>query len=213
MKKINVFSQVFYHFEIDSELIRETLELVEKEVYTRDFKHRTTLTHLHKKKEYKNLIDSLDKCLLDAQSQISFDCEYLKIVRLWANRSFITERHYRHIHQNSLISGILYLTPSESCTNFYLPNIWSCPNLKIDTEFDYQLLGLFKGENRYVKYSHTTKPGDLILFPSWIPHDVDAHDNEDDRYTIAFNVFPGGRIGSHEDNGPPIEWNVSIDVR
>ena len=40
--------------------------------------------------------------------------------------------------------------------------------------------------------------GDLILFPSWIPHGVSFNETENkERISLAFNTFPIGEMGDY----------------
>ena len=36
--------------------------------------------------------------------------------------------------------------------------------------------------------------GSILFFPSYIPHSVEPHEDNYDRYSIAGNVFPNGNI-------------------
>ena len=40
--------------------------------------------------------------------------------------------------------------------------------------------------------------GDLIIFPSWVPHHVDVNETKDvDRISLSFNTFPMGEMGDY----------------
>ena len=41
------------------------------------------------------------------------------------------------------------------------------------------------------------KEGDLILFPSWVPHYVDKNNTDKERISLAFNTFPIGEMGEY----------------
>ena len=41
--------------------------------------------------------------------------------------------------------------------------------------------------------------GDLFLFPSNLPHEVDAVGGEENRISLSFNAFPFGVLGSKSD--------------
>lgn len=42
---------------------------------------------------------------------------------------------------------------------------------------------------------HTVKKGDLIVFPSYLRHRIYYYKGEEDRYSIAMNINPVGKIG------------------
>ena len=40
--------------------------------------------------------------------------------------------------------------------------------------------------------------GDLIIFPSWVPHGVSFNETENkERISLAFNTFPIGEMGDY----------------
>ena len=42
------------------------------------------------------------------------------------------------------------------------------------------------------------KEGDLIIFPSWVPHYVDVNETKDkERISFSFNTFPIGEMGDY----------------
>ncbi len=77
----------------------------------------------------------------------------------------------KHIHPRSLISGVLYLkTP-----NTYTKKQNHDGNLLFPT-----------GEKLYIE----PKPGLLVLFPSYLPHETIPFQSSDERICIAFNYQP-----------------------
>ena len=45
----------------------------------------------------------------------------------------------------------------------------------------------------------SVKEGDLLLFPSWIPHFVNRNETKDtERISLSFNTFPTGEMGNYE---------------
>ena len=72
--------------------------------------------------------------------------------------------HPIHIHGESKYSGIIYIDGNEaSSTTFYNKN--------------------------FNTYQHTFKKNSLLLFPSWIPHEVKKLKKDEQRLIISFNTL------------------------
>jgi uncharacterized protein (TIGR02466 family) len=115
----------------------------------------------------------------------------LRITQSWLNETKPGESHYSHFHRNSYLSGVLYFKclPDDSINfenrlegnynNMRFSNLkytgWNANIVKVDIE-----------------------EGDLIIFPSWIPHSVDQNETKNmERISLAFNTFPVGELGTN----------------
>jgi uncharacterized protein (TIGR02466 family) len=113
----------------------------------------------------------------------------LRITQSWLNKNKSSEQHPPHFHLNSYLSGVLYI----KCL----------PNDHIN--FDNRMYGMFNNmefpkkkitEWNSYKTVINIEEGDLILFPSWIPHSVDVNTTKDnERISLSFNTFPIGEMG------------------
>jgi uncharacterized protein (TIGR02466 family) len=113
----------------------------------------------------------------------------VKIASSWGNILRRDEPINVHTHPNSYISGVFYLTDG-SPLHFHNP-------LLTEDLFTFKPLVQWDPDN-----SHTwqvihlePKPGWMFLFPSKVKHHVEYNDN-DYRYSIAFNTLPVGPIGN-----------------
>lgn len=108
------------------------------------------------------------------------------IKEMWTN---VLERggsQTMHSHANSFISGVFYLTPSHpgSRTVFIRPPGGS------DYSFRHHTRDAAMGPFNAGKYAlPVAEPGDLVLFPSYLYHEVPRNQG-DQRMTIAFNAIP-----------------------
>lgn len=108
------------------------------------------------------------------------------IKEMWVNVLESGGHQSMHVHANSFISGILYLTPSHpSASTVFLKGIGG-------TEF------VFSNRNRNARLGPFNSgkwimpdvtPGDLVLFPSYMLHEVPRNAGEQ-RITVAFNAIP-----------------------
>jgi len=114
----------------------------------------------------------------------------------WAVRHHTNDFSQRHIHSNSLISGVLYLRVTNNSGDIIFRK--GVQNSGIG--FSYVRLDYSKS-NMFNLDEYIIKPveNQLILFPSILQHDVNLNKSDVDRYVLSFNVFPVGRIGNNQD--------------
>lgn len=105
-------------------------------------------------------------------------------VESWANVNPPGSLNRLHAHAGSLISGAYYLVTPENSG---------------DISF-YDTRQLFQEENEpppldpnrkhpaAPRRRVTPKPGMMLLFPGWLPHDVDVNRSNETRYSLSFNL-------------------------
>jgi len=138
---------------------------------------------LHHLGEFRGLV----ACIHDVAESV---LEFLKtgdgafeITGLWANMNAKGTAHPIHSHPNNFLSGVYYLRTHEGAdtVNFHDPRsqtgIIRPPVTELTAENTDQVV---------VKVSD----GTLLMFPSWLPHSVDASDSDRTRISIGFNVMP-----------------------
>ena len=110
----------------------------------------------------------------------------------WVNKAEPGEYHGAHFHSNALVSGVFYLkvNPKSGAICFHkaVDHINVFPNLicvEYGPQTDYNAKTLATTPNQY----------DILLFPSILTHSVLANESQEDRYSLAFNVFCKGTIG------------------
>lgn len=98
-----------------------------------------------------------------------------------------------HIHENSLISGILYLRVPPKSGNLSLHRnkiVSNYLNPYINVPIDKP--NIFNADNFVVH----CEPKKLVLFPANMNHSISLNESEEDRYCIAFNLFLRGILGN-----------------
>ena len=108
------------------------------------------------------------------------------IKEIWINRMEPGGSQKLHNHANSFISGIIYLSESHegSLTTFHRPaqtNSFLMTNENRNTQMTQFTASVFRAPK--------VGPGDMILFPSYILHEVPPNQGEA-RMTAAFNALP-----------------------
>jgi uncharacterized protein (TIGR02466 family) len=111
----------------------------------------------------------------------------LVVTQSWANYTNKDEYHHTHYHQNSFLSGVLYIQTNPNNTDqirFHDPIrnqfALTCTEWTALNSDSWRL----QVEN-----------GVVFLFPSFLQHDVPKVEGNTERTSIAFNTFFDGRIG------------------
>lgn len=192
MERVSAFTQWLYKFEAPPLVLNQAQVLA--------FSTQYRLNQVNLTSEVEDTISSplllgvrewVDECLREVKEDLGLECEELRSTVEWFNKSEQEMWHQEHVHSNSFLSGILYLSPSGSVTRFKFPGLWS---------EQFTLLNLVAASNEKVTHEQPTEVGTMVVFPSKLLHGVTAHDLPEPRYTMAFNAFPSGLLGSHSPN-------------
>jgi len=114
------------------------------------------------------------------------------ITQSWLNITKPGEFHHEHIHTNSIISGVFYISTVEDDKIIFAdPNI----GMKNQIKFEFREFGSNIWNSTF--WFFPVNNNQLILFPSWLIHRVDPNEKSTtDRISIAFNVFVRGELGT-----------------
>ncbi|MCG8443017.1 MAG: 2OG-Fe(II) oxygenase family protein [Caulobacterales bacterium] len=108
------------------------------------------------------------------------------VKEIWINRMERDGAQKMHNHANSFISGVIYLTPvHDSAATVFHRHVDS-------TSFFMSNMNERAAVNEFTAPVYripTVSPGDLILFPSYVMHEVPPNQGEP-RMTVAFNAVP-----------------------
>jgi uncharacterized protein (TIGR02466 family) len=108
------------------------------------------------------------------------------VKEMWTNMLETGGNQTLHAHANSFISGIFYLTPSHPASR----TVFVRPPGGYDFSFRHHTRSAAIGPYNAGKYLlPEAEPGDLVLFPSYLYHEVPRNQGEQ-RITIAFNAIP-----------------------
>jgi len=130
--------------------------------------------------ELKNLLDLHVKTFVE-ELDFDLDGRNLKLEDLWINILPEGGNHSAHIHPNSVISGTTYISmPSgSSAIKFEDPRhsmMMAAPSR-------------IKDAKEYLKPFIYVIPsvGDVLLWESWLRHEVPANNSSEERISISFN--------------------------
>jgi len=119
------------------------------------------------------------------------DLAGLRITQSWLNKTRPQEHHRQHHHTNSYLSAVLYICClSNDHINFEKRSYGLYNNMefskKKNTEWNANVVKVGVEE------------GDLIIFPSWMKHDVSLNETKNrERISLSFNTFPIGEMGEY----------------
>jgi uncharacterized protein (TIGR02466 family) len=105
----------------------------------------------------------------------------IRIQHMWAIINKKNDFNVVHTHPNCFLSAAYYVKASKNCGRFTIesPNIakrHSYPVVEHSNELNVEVASLDVNE------------GDLLIFPSYLPHKVGINKSDDDRIVISFNV-------------------------
>jgi len=160
------------------------IEVLNKEAFTPGPQQpwQTLDNHLELRTEFKDFFTWVNQCLEDYRRTFMYHCDEFKIVIAWANKADQNGAHRMHVHPNSFLSGVYYVTENPSPTIFEDPRYQTRSGLTVASHSPME-------ESIFVAPSDQ---GTLVLFPSWLPHFTESSKFDGIRYTISFNVVPGG---------------------
>ncbi len=183
MKKIDIFPTSIYDFQNDAIDNQDIIKKLEKGTL-REHTALSSLEDLHTKDGFGHLFSWFEECLEEIRQEMRYDCDKIAITSSWCNKQYANSGmfHSPHKHSMSMWSGVYYCTPGA-------PTCFQDPVTQ-RTEAQIEVLQFDFSPFEYVD----AKPGRLIVFPSWMFHSTTRSTEDIDRWSIAFNTFPEGKI-------------------
>lgn len=214
MEKINGISIPFYKFRAEESLIKQVyddvtnLKFLSESTYENGFVYHDFY--------HENLFNFFNASINEFKKIYFHDEVNFPIVDCWVNKYGRMNKLNRHMHSNSVICGLYYVTThtdKQAATIFEADNPWLFvkPNLNSlnfsinndDTRINGSTL---KGEVM-------PESGTLILFPPSLYHYMNTITKfKDFRYTIAFNTFADGVISDNRSQILSVK-SVSVEER
>ena len=132
---------------------------------------------------FADLENLIDQAVEDYVEALGYDIEEgtLKMSNCWVNIMPTGTHHSGHIHPNSILSGTFYLQMPEDSPGIKFED----PRLIMQMNTPPKSDDLPEEMQSFV--SINAKDGDLVLFESYLRHEVPANQSEDDRISISFN--------------------------
>tara|TARA_Y100000590_G_scaffold395587_1_gene475711 strand:+ start:155 stop:778 length:624 start_codon:yes stop_codon:yes gene_type:complete len=195
----SLFSTPVYSVIRDSELNLEESEeiksILEEGMRTNSGNEHSINSYIFKTKlkKIKEFCEQQIKKYVEIIISPSQELEFY-ITESWINVTKPGEFHHLHYHPNSIISGVFYVnTVPEDQISF------NDPNYKVKGRFN------FGGQKEYNHWNSAqwwlpVEDNQLILFPSWLEHEVKHVEGNKNRISISFNTFVRGNLGDNQLN-------------
>ena len=136
-------------------------------------------TFLWKENIFKPLLDQiLDSTQVIAKNLSNKELPQMVVRAMWGNINPKGGFNFTHVHPSGWLSGVYYIQLPENNNEIVFQDPRSSRMM------DFQRSSLIKDEY----FSHYPKVGELLLFPSWLPHFVTPNTSEQNRISISFNV-------------------------
>ena len=112
----------------------------------------------------------------------------IELVSSWANLHKKGDFAQVHVHYNSIISGVWYLTTTPKTGKLVVHADYKLFGNLLD--FPRRVYNEFNGD----QYAFTPQNGDLLLFPSTMKHSVKVNNCDNERISLAFNYMIRGEV-------------------
>lgn len=144
--------------------------------------------HLHLQPCMTGLRRFFEESITTFVGGLGYKIPAIEITQCWLNVNRPGDRHHRHHHPNSFVSGVYYLEAPPECGSIIFHRPWV-----LEVEPDRAAPSPFTSD----VVEQVPQPGLLLLFPSRIEHSVTANRSNLARMSVSFNTRLRGRIGTH----------------
>lgn len=150
--------------------------------------------YIFEEPELKSIKDAVQEALDVYAKEVMGIKQKLYVTQSWSLINHPNVGMHGHSHSNSVISGSLY----------YCDMPEPISGMIFDRHRTYQQLDIRPERDRQNLYNTPVnivvpKKHDLVLFSSSLQHVVQQNTSSQPRYSIAFNTFIRGTLGSHVD--------------
>lgn len=189
---LSLFSVPVGRYMIPTELTKKQTNFILKQTQRNNLGNTTSTNHnILERKELQSLKQSIFDKVIEFFKQV-YDPKYdvtLRITQSWINYTKQGQFHHKHRHPNSYISGIYYVDTIETDKVFFHNDRSQTIDLPPSS---------WNNWNSKSWWLEATK-GTLIIFPSFLEHNVETLNSDHTRISLSFNTFPVGTIGEEQD--------------
>ena len=123
------------------------------------------------------------------KTKLFFNKNNFTITTSWIAKTPPGKLSHWHNHNNCYYSGVFYIDTAKECGDI------------IFSTFDSNIFSIQSTEiNQYNSkvFSVPVENDRIVLFPAEIYHKISKNNSNKDRYSIAFNIMPTGKIGHND---------------
>ena len=189
-----IFPTPIYISKLDRELTNKELLFIDKtklDIYKNEGNVTSNDNNILNNKAFKDLKEELNLRVQDYFNKIISTSNNVTpyITQSWLNYTETNQYHHKHVHPNSLVSGVFYINchKEHDKIKFFNDNY---KTIKLEVK-DWNM---WNSESWWF----SVKTGDIILFPSSLIHMVETKQGNNTRISLAFNVFIKGTVGNNK---------------
>lgn len=134
--------------------------------------------NLWSNQSFKSLLDTSSKYIIQILSEKTKNHPQFVIRSMWGNINSKGDFNFTHTHPSGWMSAVYYIKVPDLNSKI----VFEDPRPAAIMDFQNSCLGV----NSYIE--HAPKTGELILFPSWLPHFVYPNQMDELRISISFNI-------------------------
>jgi uncharacterized protein (TIGR02466 family) len=138
--------------------------------------------------ELKTIVEYYINCYAKQIMGVRDDITFY-ITQSWFNYTYMGQKHVKHSHPNSILSGVLYFNTMKDGDKlkFFSSSYENQEIMILPSTYNY-----YNSKSWWLPVS----PGDLVIFQSKLHHEVPTVTDDIVRISLAFNVFVKGQLGS-----------------
>tara|TARA_R110000803_G_C11981637_1_gene320843 strand:- start:1296 stop:1907 length:612 start_codon:yes stop_codon:yes gene_type:complete len=189
-----IFSTPVYISKLERKFTDTELKFVKKsklKIFPNEGNTTSNNTYILNEKPFNTLKKELDKIIKDYFDKVISPSNNIKpyITQSWLNYTEKDQYHHQHSHDNSIVSGVLYLNADKE-------------NDKIKfIKEEYKIISPeIKNYNVWNSESwfFSVETGQVVLFPSSLTHMVENKKGTNTRISLSFNTFITGILGDNK---------------
>ena len=143
-------------------------------------------TNMHEMPQFKSLVDELFKMQFEVFKEEWLDREP-RLGNMWANINPPGGYNRPHIHANSLFSGVYYIKAPANSGKL----VCNDPRPGAQTVMPTRKKGQ-PPKHLWREVHLEPKVNRIIMFPSWLWHNVEPNESSDIRISVSFNFIQHG---------------------
>jgi|TARA_R110000787_G_scaffold1600_1_gene6895 uncharacterized protein (TIGR02466 family) len=189
-----IFSTPVYISKLERKFTDTELKFVKKsklKIFPNEGNTTSNNNYILNEKPFNTLKKELDKIIKDYFDKVISPSNNIKpyITQSWLNYTEKDQYHHQHSHDNSIVSGVLYLNADKE-------------NDKIKfIKEEYKIISPeIKNYNVWNSESwfFSVETGQVVLFPSSLTHMVENKKGTNTRISLSFNTFITGILGDNK---------------
>jgi len=191
-----LFPEPVYSSKLDRAITKKELQTIakyKKETNSNAGNITSSENYVLENKAFNNLKKDLHTKVMDFFDKVICTDNLITpyITQSWINYTKSDQFHHKHDHQNSLVSGIFYISADKKVDSVTFYKVPLDDKIKLNI-------------NKYNIFNSSSctfpvETGDIFLFRSSLVHGVGKKKGNNIRISLSFNVFFKGTIGNKKE--------------